>query len=57
MEKNVKIMAWISLLSQHKALTKWFIMQCIKEGNTLRVSAKKEKPDPRIVFRYGSQQN
>jgi hypothetical protein len=56
-KENVKIMAWVSLLSQHKALTKWFIMQCIKEGSTLRVSAKKEKPEPRIVYRYGSQNN
>jgi hypothetical protein len=54
---NVKIMAWVCLLSQHKALTKWFLMQCIKEGSTLRVSEKKEKPQPRIVYRYGSQQN
>jgi hypothetical protein len=54
---NVKIMAWVSLLSQHKALTKWFLMQAIKEGSTLRVSEKKGKPQPRIVYRYGSQQN
>jgi hypothetical protein len=55
--ENVKIMAWVSLLSQNKNLQKWFIMQCIKEGSTLRVSAKKEKPEPRIVFRFGSQTN
>jgi len=53
--KNVHIMAWVCLLSKHKKLTGWFIMQCIKEGSTLRVSAKKEKPEPRIVYRYGSQ--
>jgi hypothetical protein len=56
-KENVKIMAWVSLLSQNKNLQKWFIMQCIKEGSTLRVSAKKEKPEPRIVFRFGSQTN
>jgi abortive infection bacteriophage resistance protein len=54
---NVKIMAWVCLLSKHKKLTGWFILQCIKEGSTLRVSEKKEKPQPRIVYRYGSQQN
>ena len=54
-EKNVKIMAWISLVSQNKNLQKWFVMQCIKQGSTLRISAKKEKPEPRIVYRYGSQ--
>ncbi|MEM5854604.1 MAG: hypothetical protein QW228_09630 [Candidatus Aenigmatarchaeota archaeon] len=53
--KNVHIMAWVCLLSKHKKLTGWFIMQCIKEGSTLRVSAKKGKPEPRIVYRYGSQ--
>jgi len=30
-------------------------MQCIKKGATLRVSPRKENPCPRIVFRYGSQ--
>jgi len=55
--KNVKVMAWVCLLSQHKLLTKWFIMQCIKEASTLRVSQKKQKPEPRVVFRYGSQDN
>ena len=52
---NVKIMAWVSLLSHHEKLNKWFTMQCIKEGSTLRVSPKRDKPEPRIVFRYGSQ--
>jgi len=56
-KENMHIVAWVCLLSQHKALTKWFLMQCIKEGSTLRVSAKKEKPEPRIVYRYGSQDN
>jgi hypothetical protein len=56
-KRNMHIVAWVCLLSQHKALTKWFLMQCIKEGSTLRVSAKKEKPEPRIVFRFGSQTN
>jgi hypothetical protein len=32
-----------------------FILQCIKQGSTLRVSPKKEKPTPRIVYRYGTQ--
>jgi len=54
---NVKVMAWVCLLSKHRKLTGWFIMQCIKEGSTLRVSPKKEKPEPRVVFRYGCQDN
>ena len=28
-------------------------MQCIKQASTLRISDKKEKPSPRIVYRYG----
>jgi len=55
--KNMHIVAWVSLLSQNKNLQKWFLMQCIKEGSTLRVSEKKEKPQPRIVYRFGSQNN
>jgi len=50
-------MAWVSLLSRNKNSTKWFIMQCIKQGSTLRVSPKKDKPCPRVVFHYGSQDN
>jgi hypothetical protein len=53
--ENLKITAWVSLLSNNSSLQKWFIMQCIKEGSTLRVSNKMDKPSPRIVFRYGSQ--
>lgn len=30
-------------------------MQCIKEGSTLRISPKKDKPSPRVVYREGKQ--
>jgi hypothetical protein len=50
---NVKIMGWACLFTKHKSLTGWFILQCIKQGSTLRVSPKKEKPAPRIVYRQG----
>lgn len=53
--ENVKIMAWISLLSNNPMLQKWHLMQCIKEGSTLRISSKGDKPSPRIVFRYGKE--
>ena len=52
---NVKIMGWACLLTKHKGLTGWFILQCIKQGSTLRVSPKKEKPAPRMVYRQGQQ--
>lgn len=53
--KNVRIMAWICLISQNAELIKWFIMQCIEESSTLRISPKEDKKTPRIVYRYGSQ--
>jgi len=53
--ENMKIVAWVSLQSRVVKLEKWFLMQCIKEESTLRVSAKREKPSPRIVFCYGEQ--
>jgi hypothetical protein len=53
--ENVKIMAWVALLTKHRKLTGWFIMQCIKQGSTLRVSPKQAKPTPRIVDRAGFQ--
>ena len=36
-------------------LEKWFLMQCIKGGSTLRISPKKDKPSPRVVYREGKQ--
>jgi len=33
----------------------YVFMQCIKGGSTLRISPKKAKPSPRIVYRYGKQ--
>ena len=53
--ENVRIMAWVCLMSKHRKLTGWFILQCIKKGSTLRVSPKNQKPSPRIVYRYGKQ--
>jgi len=52
----MSIIAWVSLLSHNHGLFKWFLMQCIKQGSTLRVSSKKDKPSPRVVFRYGKQE-
>ena len=54
-EENVKIIAWACLITKHKKLTGWFIFQCVKKGSTLRISSKKGKPSPRIVYRYGKQ--
>lgn len=53
--QNMRVVAWVALLSHNKGLAKWFLMQCIKGCSTLRVSFKREKPSPRIVFRFGKQ--
>lgn len=51
--RNVAIVAWICLMSKHRKLTEWLIMQCIKQASTLGISCKKLKPAPRIVHRQG----
>jgi hypothetical protein len=56
-KKNVHAMAWVCLESKNKGLVRWFLMQCIKESSTLRLSPKKAKASPRIVFRFGNQDN
>jgi hypothetical protein len=53
--RNIAITAWVVLLSHNKGLLEWFVTQCIKGCSTLRVSSKKEKPPPIIVFRFGKQ--
>jgi hypothetical protein len=50
-KKNVHIIAWVCLESKNEVLKKWFLMQCIRESTTLRVSPKGEKLSPRVVFR------
>jgi hypothetical protein len=54
-KQNMRIVAWVALLSHNKGLAKWFLMQCIKGCSTLRVSSKREKPPPRIAYRHGKQ--
>ena len=53
--ENVHIMAWVAIESQILKLKDYVLMQCIKEGSTLRVSPKGDKPSPKIVYRYGKQ--
>lgn len=53
--KNCHIINWIALESGSEDLKKWVTMQCIKESSTLRLSPKIDKPIPKVVFCYGSQ--
>jgi len=55
--ENIRIVACVALLSHCLGLQRYCLMQCIKTSSTLRISSKKEKPSPRIVFRYGKQEN
>ena len=52
---NMHIVAWVCLQSKNQGLLKWFIMQCIKESSTVRLSPKGDKPTPRIVYHHGKQ--
>jgi len=53
--QNMSVVAWVSLLSHNKDLHRWLEMQCIKQASTLRIGPKRQKPSPRIVYKYGEQ--
>ena len=40
--ENMRIVAWVALLSKKEKLRRWFLMQCIKQKPTLRISEKYE---------------
>ena len=56
-EENLKIMAWVAILSKSVSMLRYLAMQCIKMGSTLRVAPNpnKDKPSPRLVYRFGCQ--
>ena len=53
--KNMHIVAWGALLSGKEKMKTYNLLQWIKQSSTLRISPKREKPSPRIVYRYGKQ--
>ncbi|MEM3797746.1 MAG: hypothetical protein QXY74_04840 [Candidatus Bathyarchaeia archaeon] len=58
----LKVIAWMGIVGNNCNLWKWMCMQAIKGYCTLRVSPKPVnpegvKPSPRVVYRYGSQEN
>lgn len=56
--ENISIMSWVALTFKNKTgFLRWFLLQGIRQASTLRVSSKKEKSSPRIVFRFGCQKN
>jgi hypothetical protein len=54
---NVRVMAWVCLMTHHEPLVIWFILQCRKGCSTLRITPKGDKAEPRIIERFGSQGN
>ena len=53
--ENYSILAWLCLQLKDENLTKWFLMQCIKQTVTLRCGFKGCKNPPREVCRFGNQ--
>jgi len=53
--ENLSITGRIVLMTHHRLLQKWHLMQCIKQSMTIRVSSKGYKPSPRIVYREDRQ--
>ena len=55
----LRIISWMGIMANNMNVWKWVCMQAIKKACTLRVSEKLTKngvkPKPRIVYRYGSQ--
>jgi len=56
-DENLSVVGWVAILSKSIKLKDYLGMQCIKMSSTLRVAPKGDKPSPRIVFRYGRQDN
>lgn len=57
-EDNLRIMGWACFVSNFNlGLMRYMAMQAIKKESTLRLGTKGNKACPRIVFRFGSQNN
>ena len=54
--ENLQVVAWCALYSGSEDLKRWLVMQCRKGSSTLRVSSKREKKRPRVVYREGSEE-
>ena len=55
--RNVSIMAGLALISKNEPYVTWVLLQCRNGCSTLRISAKGEKPTPRMVYPWGNQFN
>lgn len=55
--ENLNVIAWACLLTHKTELMKYLVMQILKSSSTLRIGKQGDKPAPRIVFRFGKQDN
>lgn len=55
--ENLTVIAWACLLTHKTELMKYLVMQILKGSSTLRIGKRGDKPAPRIVFRFGKQDN
>ena len=53
--KNIRILAWVAIQTRSIPKLRYLAMQCIKMGSTLRIAPTKDKPSPRLVYRFGCQ--
>jgi len=53
-KENHSIIAWLCMYLKDENLTKWFLMQCIKQTITLRTGFKRKKKPPTIIYREGN---
>lgn len=58
--ENMHIVNWVAIMVEGKKLrnlplTMYALMQGIKESSCLRCGRKKDKPFPRVVFRFGKE--
>lgn len=55
--EDMRVVAWVAILSKSAPMLRYLAMQCIKGASTLRVSPNpnKDKSSPRLVFRFGCQ--
>jgi len=53
--KNIHIMNWVAIQSKLLKLKDYALMQGIKESSTLRIGPKGDKPIPKIIYRFSSQ--
>ena len=53
--RALSALGWFSVLSHNPKMKDYHVMQSVKMSSTLRVVPTKDKPSPRVIYRYGEQ--